>query len=406
MKIGLVINPLAGIGGPAAMKGSDDQLAQQRARELGVVAKAQDRARHAFSEVARRLGATPLPDRELRVVAPAGAMGADALVEWRVTNAEGSPFTVEVLEELQTPQLTSRATTIDFVRALAPRIDLLVFVGGDGTARDVLDALAPAHQALPVLGIPAGVKMHSGVFATSPGSAAELLLLLLDGALVAAHLAEVKDIDEDGLRQGRVGSVRYGELLVPSAGGYLQHVKSAGKEVEALVLMEIAAEIAESSELGNPGFTGPLVIGPGSTCFAVKEQLLASQGSKPASDEPLPTLLGVDVIADGELLIADATASDLERLSSQYADLGVILSFSRGQGFVLGRGNQQLSPGFLASLDPRALHVVSSRTKLGSLNGRALLVDSGDGEVDTRFSGVRPVISGYQDRLLYLVKSA
>ena len=169
MKIGLVINPLAGIGGPAAMKGSDDQLAQQRARELGVVAKAQDRARHAFSEVARRLGATPLLDRELRVVAPAGAMGADALVEWRVTNTEGRPFTVEVLEELQTPQLTSRATTIDFVRALAPRIDLLVFVGGDGTARDVLDALAPAHQALPVLGIPAGVKMHSGVFATSPG---------------------------------------------------------------------------------------------------------------------------------------------------------------------------------------------------------------------------------------------
>ena len=73
---------------------------------------------------------------------------------------------------------------------------------------------------------------------------------------------------------------------------------------------------------------------------------------------------------------------------------------------MLGRGNQQLSPGFLASLDPRALHVVSSRTKLGSLNGRALLVDSGDGEVDARFCGVRPVISGYQDRLLYLVKSA
>lgn len=406
MKIGLVINPLAGIGGPAAMKGSDDPQAQRRARDLGVVAKAQDRARHAFSELAQRLRANPLPDRDLRVVTPAGAMGADALVEWQTKNAEDRPFTVEVRKELQTPQVTNRSTTIEFVRALATQVDLLVFVGGDGTARDVLDALGVAYQTLPVLGIPAGVKMHSGVFATSPGSAAELLVLLLKGGLVAADLAEVKDIDEVGLREGLVGSLAYGELLVPSAGGYLQHVKSAGKEVEALVLLEIAAEVAESSELGHPGFTGPLVIGPGSTCFAVKEHFLAAQSFEAAGGELLPTLLGVDVIAGGELLIADATASDLERLQSKHADLCVVLSFSRGQGFVLGRGNQQLSPTFLASLDPEALHIVSSRTKLGSLNGRALLVDSGDGDVDARFSGVRPIISGYQDRLLYLVKPA
>ena len=100
MKIGLVINPLAGIGGPAAMKGSDDPQAQRRARDLGVVAKAQDRARHAFSELAQRLRANPLPDRDLRVVTPAGAMGADALVEWQTKNAEDRPFTVEVRKEL------------------------------------------------------------------------------------------------------------------------------------------------------------------------------------------------------------------------------------------------------------------------------------------------------------------
>ena len=189
-------------------------------------------------------------------------------------------FDIEVLAAPVVPELSTADTTIACIQALAPIVDLLVFVGGDGTARDVLDALSRAdRKTVPVLGIPAGVKMHSGVFATSPGSAAALLMLSVEGGLEDAHQSEVKDIDEDASRRGEVGSIHYGELLVPSVGGYLQHVKSAGKEVEELVLLEIAAEVLES--FSNPPSAenveeelSPLVLGPGSTCFAIKQQLL------------------------------------------------------------------------------------------------------------------------------------
>lgn len=53
-------------------------------------------------------------------------------------------------------------------------IDLLVFVGGDGTARDVVEVL---DREVPVLGIPSGVKMYSGIFAASPEAAAELVTM-------------------------------------------------------------------------------------------------------------------------------------------------------------------------------------------------------------------------------------
>ena len=400
LTLGLVINPLAGVGGPAAMKGSDGAQAQERARELGVIPQAIARARSTFKEI-ERLGhssAQAMPAL-CRIITPGGSMGQQAIAD-----LPSELFDIEVLAAPVVPELSTADTTIACIQALAPIVDLLVFVGGDGTARDVLDALSRAdRKTVPVLGIPAGVKMHSGVFATSPGSAAALLMLLVEGGLVAAHQAEVKDIDEDALRRGEVGSIPYGELLVPSVGGYLQHVKSAGKEVEELVLLEIAAEVLEN--FSNPPSAenveeelAPLVLGPGSTCFAIKQQLLEA--------DMQPTLLGVDVLYRGQLLAKDASAAQLLALQEQHSQLNVIISFSRGQGFVLGRGNQQLSPEFLARLAEGALHVVSSRTKLASLDGRPLLADSGSSEIDQKFSGLRPIISGYQDQLLYLIKPA
>jgi len=399
LTVGLLINPTAGVGGPAAMKGSDGIEAQERARELGVAPQAVARARTAFSELANLFDSAEKP--LCRIITLSGSMGHEALTE-----LPAEPFLIEVLSEPQIPKVPTANTTHAGVEALAPLVDLLVFVGGDGTARDVLDALGPggadkrgaSGSSVPVLGIPAGVKMHSGVFATSPGSAAHVLALLIEGGLVAAHQAEVKDIDEEALRSGKVGSVTYGELLVPSVGGYLQHVKSAGKEVEALVLLEIAAEVAEHFSASVP-----LVLGPGSTCFAVKEELLSAA---PDSVAEQPTLLGVDVIQNGQLLRKDASAGELLTLQEQQSALNVIVSFSRGQGFLIGRGNQQLSPAFLKQLPEDALHIVSSRTKLGSLAGRPLLIDSGQSALDQKFSGLRTVISGYQDHLLYRVRRA
>ena len=399
LTIGLLINPAAGVGGPAAMKGSDGSEAQARARELGVAPQAITRARTTFAELAGLYASKP--QSLCRIITLSGSMGEDAL-----TDLPLGSFSIDILSEPQIPEVSTASTTRAGVEALAPLVDLLVFVGGDGTARDVLDALVasgvdkgdPPVSTVPVLGIPAGVKMHSGVFATSPGSAAQLLALLIEGGLVAAHRAEVKDIDEAALRRGSVGSLSYGELLVPSVGGYLQHTKSAGKEVESLVLLEIAAEVAESFASETP-----LVLGPGSTCFAVKEELL---DATPGSASEQPTLLGVDVIQRGRLLQKDASATELLAVQQQHPTLNVIVSFSRAQGFLIGRGNQQLSPEFLEQLPESSLHIVSSRTKLSSLAGRPLLVDSGQAALDQKFSGLRTLISGYQDHLLYLVQRA
>ena len=244
-----------------------------------------------------------------------------------------------------------------------------------------------------MLGVPAGVKMHSGVFATSPRTAAMLLHELVSGGLVSATHAEVKDIDEAALRRGEVGSRTYGELLVPAQGGYLQHVKSGGKEVEDLVLLEIAADISEFVADDD----AVLMLGPGSTCFAIKQCLL-SDGE--------PTLLGFDVVQRGSLVVQDATYADLQRVLRDHPGLQVVLSFSRNQGFLLGRGNQQLGAAVLDQLSPSQLSVVSSRTKLASLEGRPLLVDTGDAELDRKFSGLTQITSGYQDKLLYLVQPA
>lgn len=393
LRLGLIINPVAGVGGPAAMKGSDGAIAQAAASALGIQPKAVLRARETFLQLAVLLETAE--SSGVSVLSPRGAMGAESFALETGLVMDWLPDTATF--DAPARQDTTAADTKRCVTQLMPHVDLLVFVGGDGTARDVLDAVLESSDlaSTPVLGVPAGVKMHSGVFATSPRTAALLLHELISGGLVNASHAEVKDIDEAALRRGEVGSRTYGELLVPTQGGYLQHVKSSGKEVEALVLLEIAADITDFAVANDQ----VLVVGPGSTCLAIKEAVLDTGESD-------PTLLGFDVIKNATLLVKDATLADLQRVLGDYPDLQVLLSFSRTQGFLLGRGNQQLGPAVLDKLEPAQLRVVSSRTKLASLVGRPLLVDTGVIELDQKFSGLTQIISGYQDKLLYLVQPA
>ncbi|MEM7220524.1 MAG: NAD(+)/NADH kinase [Pseudomonadota bacterium] len=376
MRLGLVINPRAGIGGPAGLKGSDGAAIQDVAASAGYAPPAPARA---LAFVAALLDGADLAPGALTIVVPLGPTGTDAL------GAEvDRPYAVQALPAPAEP--TSAETTRSLAAALVERgVDLIVFVGGDGTARDVLDGCAGVR--VPVVGVPAGVKMHSGVFATSPRRAAELVQRLLTGGLVGAIAAEVRDIDEAALRAGRVGAVTYGELLVPQLGGYLQHTKSGGREVEDLVLLEIAADL-EASLAEHPG---PVAIGPGSTCFAVKERLGGS------------TLLGFDVVHRGELLVGDASRAQLDALRG---DVRLVLSFSRGQGFLLGRGNQQLSPTLLRRVGMRGTIIVSSRSKLATLEGRPLLVDSGEPGLDAELAGIAEIVSGFEDRLLHRVAAA
>ena len=367
LRVGLIINPIAGLGGPAALRGSDSVAIQRAALARGVQPRAAARTTAALREL------VPLR-QQLEWRTWGGAMGADVLRDLG--------FDAIVLGSPHEP--STAADTRSAARALvSAEIDLLLFAGGDGTARD-LAAEVPAR--VPVIGIPAGVKMHSGVFAVTPEDVAALIARLLRGELVSARIAEVRDVDEAALRQGRIATRYCGELSVPGVGGYLQHMKSGGREVEALVLEEIAAEVVE--RLANA--RGCVVLGPGSTMAAIKTRCGIE-----------PTLLGFDVWRDGVQLGRDLDATALAAVVDDTTV--IVMSFTRGQGFLLGRGNQQLTADLLRRIPRGNLWVVGSRSKLATLQGRPLLVDSGAPDVDVKFAGLVEIVSGYDDVLLYRV---
>ncbi|GAA5525987.1 hypothetical protein Maes01_02566 [Microbulbifer aestuariivivens] len=367
-KLGLVINPWAGIGGPAGLKGSDGAETVRRALQAGVAPRAQQRAAVALEAI------QVFRDR-VEILCFAGDMGEDA--------ARAAGFKVAVIgaasAEPSTPEDSERAAR----EIRAAGADLIVFVGGDGTARNMVNALGADF---PVLGIPAGVKMHSACFAISPRAAGEVLRRLLAAELVDLRAHEVRDIDEKSFREGRVSTRYYGELLVPEEGHFVQAVKNAGREVEELAVADIAAEVVEEIDPQTL-----YIVGPGSTTLAVLKAL-GCDG----------TLLGVDLLLDGQLQAKDVSAREIETaLADHKGPARIILTAIGGQGHLLGRGNQQLSPAVLRAVGRDNLIVLATKTKITELGGRPLLVDSGDAELDRQWSGFIPVITGYRDAILY-----
>ncbi len=373
LNIGLLINPYAGIGGSVGLKGSDGAEIREAALAMGAELRAPARVRRALQFLQQVADSVHL-------YCWGGEMGGDVCAELDL------PHTVCGAPERSPTSAADSRVAAQKLRELAP--DILLFAGGDGTARDVLDSVG---QDLPVLGIPCGVKMHSGVFAISPEAAGELLLRLVAAGLVDVRLREVRDIDENAFREGRVKSRFYGELLVPEVGGFLQHTKVGGVESEALVARDIAADFVESME---PACV--YIIGPGSTTAAIMEEL------------GLPnTLLGVDVIRDGALLLSDATAAQLEELLAQTdAPARIVITPIGGQGHIFGRGNQQLSPRVIRRAGVDNILLVAGKGKITGLRGRPLLVDSNDPELDQMLAGYRQVCTGYHDAILYPVSAA
>jgi len=367
-RLGLIINPLAGVGGRAALKGSDGVAEQALA--MGVEPQAHSRVRQALESL------LPLRDR-IRLLAAPGVMGADLLTDMG--------FDCEVVGALSCPPETSAEDTETIARQMSELgVDLLLFAGGDGTARNICNQLDGRQL---VLGIPAGVKIHSGVYAVNPRAAGELVALLVQGELVRLREADVRDIDEQALRNGQVRTRHYGELSVPEEGRFVQQVKQGGREVETLVLDDIAAGLQEAQEDG----TG-WILGPGSTTLGLLEAM-GLEG----------TLLGVDVLRDGEVILRDATEQQLWELVEQGGDWRILVTAIGGQGHILGRGNQQLSPRIIRAVGLDNLLVVATKTKLRSLAGRPFLVDTGDSSLDSELSGLRRVLSGYREEMLYPV---
>ncbi len=375
LHIGLLINPLAGLGGSLALKGSDGSEVREIASQLapGVATRAMARVERVLARLAEKPVAVQFSTW-------AGSMGALSLA--------GAPVPVSVLGGSD-DRVTSADDTRAAARALtAAGIDILLFAGGDGTARDIFDAVG---DAVPVLGIPAGVKMHSGVFAVSPEAAAELLAKLAAGELVGLLTREVRDIDEEAFRHDQVRSRFYGDLRVPGDGSYLQQTKIGGRESHELVAADIANWLVEQMAPGRV-----YCIGPGSTTAAIMAAL------------DLPnTLLGVDVIRDGVVLRSDCNEQALlEMLADAPEGAEIIVTAIGGQGHIFGRGNQQFTPTVIRTVGLDNIRIVAAKSKLAALEGRPLLVDTNDPQLDQDLSGFRSVITGYEDQVLYRVGGA
>jgi predicted polyphosphate/ATP-dependent NAD kinase len=374
-RLGFIVNPIAGIGGSVALKGSDGEGIAAQALLLGAVAKANDRAKLAL-EILQPY------QQQLTVVTVNGAMGEDT--------AKALGFSVELAYQTK-QQVTTATDTENAVKALSTqRIDLLLFAGGDGTARNICRMVG---DSMPVLGIPAGCKIHSGVYAITPKSAGRVVELMITNQLVSLTEADVMDIDESLFRQGVVKAKRYGEMQIPSELRYVQAVKSGGKESDELVLQDIAAHVINQME------DQLFVIGSGSTTAFLMEEL-ALNG----------TLLGVDVVSQQQVIQNDITEPELWALlnshpQQKHQQPKLVITLIGGQGHIFGRGNQQLSPRIIEFIGKDNIIIIATKSKLTALAARPLIADTGDSKLDRHLTGFMPVITGYNDQVLYPVAS-
>lgn len=364
-KLGLVVNPFAGIGGALALKGSDGKDIREKALAMGAEKKANHKTAVALSELLEL-------QANIRIYTAAGEMGE--LV------AKQSGFNTSVVYTAQHEQ-TESVDTENAVKALVDcGVDMLLFAGGDGTARNVC-AVIPEH--LPALGVPAGCKIHSGVYAITPRAAGRVVQMLASGELVSLDDAEVMDIDENAFREGRVKAKQFGAMRVPAELHYVQSVKNGGKESEELVLADIAAYVIEDMD------DELYVMGSGSTVAAIMQEMGLEN-----------TLLGVDLVHDQSLIASDLTAERLlENVRGK--NCKIVITLIGGQGHILGRGNQQLSPEVIRTVGRDNIIIVATKTKLEALNGRPLIVDSGDEVLNRELAGLIPIVTGYHDKVLY-----
>jgi predicted polyphosphate/ATP-dependent NAD kinase len=350
-RLGLIVNPIAGMGGPSGQKGTDGADAVARARALGVRPLAADRARRALSRLAAM-------SDHVSIVAASGPMGADV--------ARGLGF--EVRELGGSAAETCAADTREAARRMAgEELDLVVFAGGDGTARDIVDA-APAVR---LLGIPTGVKMHSSVFAASPEAAGQVAAAVLAAPGAARwRSAEIMDIDEAALRLGHVAARLHGYAQSPEERRLMQNCKARTGGDDGEALEALADRIVREMEPGRA-----YVLGCGETMRRVKRRL-GGDG----------TLLGVDLAFGGRLIATDVDEARLLRLT-EGVPAAVIVSVTGGQGFIFGRGNQQIGARLLSRIGRGDVTVVTSQRKLTDLDPSCLRVDTGDPSVDAMLAG-------------------
>ena len=390
-KIGLIINPVAGMGGNVGLKGTDHVV--EEALRRGAVPGSEKRAETALREL------LPYKD-ELLICTGAGHMGGElaqrmgfrteVLPVGTDTGAADAPVDTAVSADLKTPAgadilaasafcfATAGSDTIALgKRLLNEQADLLLFAGGDGTARDIYQAVGTE---LVCVGIPAGVKIHSPVYAKNPGAAGKLAAMWMSGRIKRYEEKEVLDIDEDAYRSGHINTALYGYLKIPAERALTQNRKAPTPLSDEAAIESIAYEVTDHME---PDVV--YLVGAGTTTRGVMKKL------------GLPnTLIGVDVVENGKVLENDAYGERiLSHIRGKRAKL--ILTVTGGQGFLFGRGNQQLTPEVIRTVGKENLIILATSSKLAELRGNPLLVDTGDDALNEELCGYYRVITGYKE---------
>ena len=354
---GLIINPIAGMGGRVGLKGTDGEEVLQEAIRRGAKPKSADRAYEALKGLGRA---------NITWVTWGGEMGEEVL------KLLGFPY--KVLGIHHGERSDANDTKNAAVRMEEEGVDLIVFAGGDGTAADLIEAI---DMRIPILGVPSGVKMYSAVFASTPIAARQLLIGYIQDNLPLAE-REVMDIDEDAYRKGRLVATLKGYARTPVIHSLVLSEKVSGVSADVELIKEsIAARIVENMK---PEIT--YVLGPGSTVSAIADKLGIEK-----------TLLGVDIIKAGKLVVKDANEKDL--IDTTDENTRIIISPLGGQGSLLGHGNQQISPEVIRKAGLMNIMVVATSSKLRHLD--SLVVDTGESKLDSELRGYIRVIVGYHE---------
>jgi predicted polyphosphate/ATP-dependent NAD kinase len=344
------------MGGRVGLKGTDGVADQAAA--AGATPTAPERA-VAFAEAVMKL-TTADPALVFQWVTAGGEMGAGPL------RSAGFPAARIEVVDVPDPQTTAQDTKRTVVASIEAGAELILFCGGDGTARDVAEAAAGR---VPLLGIPAGVKMYSGLFAVSPPAAANLLVAYLRGEL-RVGTAEILDLDEEAYRKGewRIRMFATAKTLVEP-----QLISTGKLMVEELSDEAVRAELATHfSELFESNPDTLFLLGPGTTIHGIASALGLEK-----------TLLGIDAVVGVKTVAKDVNEADILRLLDRYRTAKLILSPIGAQGFILGRGNLQISPKVLRRIGPQNVVVVATPSKLAATP--VLRVDTGDPSLDEEF---------------------
>lgn len=359
--IGLIINPIAGMGGRLGLKGTDGD-AYKLAIKLGAKPFSPKRAIEFLNSL----------DVDVKILVPNGIMGEEA-----VKNAKRK-FHFEIIKCSRESDTTAEDTK-KCAEIISRKVDLLVFVGGDGTARDICDSI---KTNIPVLGVPAGVKVYSAVFANTPRDAAEIVKKFIKNN-IRFEQKEVLDIDENEFRSNRLKIKLYGYLTVPASKEMVEGGKTefSGMEEDFEGIANYVVELIKSDEV--------YFLGPGTTTSAIARKLGVEK-----------TLLGVDAILNNKLIGKDLNESKIIELAKNYK-ANIIVSPIGGQGFIFGRGNQQFSPEVIKLVGKENIIIVSSKRKLQSF--KSLKVDTGDEETDNMLRGYFRVIVGYHQEMVVKV---